>query len=190
MKLNLKDYVVLQKSFLEKDFCDETIFKIEEEKLKWDKHLWYDKLKKSLISVNDDELDVLNNSKSDNTNIIMEKLYNAILNYIHITNLPWFTSWNGYTGIRYNRYSMNQKMNLHCDHIHTIFDGQRKGIPTLSLLGSLNDNYEGGDLILFDDFKIELEKGDLIIFPSNFLYPHRVEPVISGVRYSYISWVW
>ena len=85
---------------------------------------------------------------------------------------------------------MNQKMNLHCDHIHTIFDGQRKGIPTLSLLGSLNDNYEGGDLILFDDFKIELEKGDLIIFPSNFLYPHRVEPVISGVRYSYISWVW
>ena len=81
-------------------------------------------------------------------------------------------------------------MNLHCDHIHTIFDGQRKGIPTLSLLGSLNDNYEGGDLILFDDFKIELEKGDLIIFPSNFLYPHRVEPVLSGVRYSYISWVW
>jgi len=190
MKLNLKDYVVLQKSFLEKDFCDETIFKIEEDKLKWDKHLWYDKLKKSLISVNDDELDVLNNSKSDNTNIIMEKLYNAILNYIRITNLPWFTSWNGYTNIRYNRYSMNQKMNLHCDHIHTIFDGQRKGIPTLSLLGSLNDNYEGGDLILFDDFKIELEKGDLIIFPSNFLYPHRVEPVISGVRYSYISWVW
>ena len=85
---------------------------------------------------------------------------------------------------------MNQKMNLHCDHIPTIFDGQRKGIPTLSLLGSLNDNYEGGDLILFDDFKIELEKGDLIIFPSNFLYPHRVEPVLSGVRYSYISWVW
>ena len=71
MKLNLKDYVVLQKSFLEKDFCDETIFKIEEDKLKWDKHLWYDKLKKSLISVNDDELDVLNNSKSELNSFII-----------------------------------------------------------------------------------------------------------------------
>ena len=38
--------------------------------------------------------------------------------------------------------------------------------------------------------KIELKKGDLLIFPSNFMYPHRVEPVLSGIRYSYISWVW
>ena len=38
--------------------------------------------------------------------------------------------------------------------------------------------------------KINLTKGDIIVFPSNFMFPHRVEPVTKGNRYSYISWVW
>ena len=38
--------------------------------------------------------------------------------------------------------------------------------------------------------KIDTKKGDLLIFPSNFLYPHEVEPVTKGVRYSYVSWIW
>jgi predicted 2-oxoglutarate/Fe(II)-dependent dioxygenase YbiX len=37
---------------------------------------------------------------------------------------------------------------------------------------------------------IPLEQGDLLIFPSNFLYPHKVQPVKKGIRYSYISFVW
>ena len=37
---------------------------------------------------------------------------------------------------------------------------------------------------------IDLSKGDIIIFPSNFMYPHKVEPVTKGIRYSYISWIW
>ena len=40
------------------------------------------------------------------------------------------------------------------------------------------------------DEKIDLSKGDIIIFPSNFMYPHKVEPVTKGTRYSYISWIW
>jgi len=78
----------------------------------------------------------------------------------------------------------------HCDHINSIFDGQRKGIPTLSIVGSLNDDYEGGDFIMFEDKKIDIKQGELIIFPSLFLYPHRVEPVIKGTRYSYVSWIY
>ena len=37
---------------------------------------------------------------------------------------------------------------------------------------------------------VTLKKGDVIIFPSNFMYPHKVEPVTKGTRYYYISWVW
>ena len=80
-------------------------------------------------------------------------------------------------------------MALHADHIHSIFDGERKGIPILSVLGVLNDDYEGGEFVLIDE-KIDLSKGDIIIFPSNFMYPHKVEPVTKGTRYSYISWIW
>ena len=80
-------------------------------------------------------------------------------------------------------------MALHADHIHSMFDGERKGIPILSVLGVLNDDYEGGEFVLIDE-KINLSKGDIIVFPSNFMYPHKVEPVTKGTRYSYISWIW
>ena len=92
--------------------------------------------------------------------------------------------------MKFIRYFPGQTMQNHCDHIHDIFDGERKGIPTLSIIGILNDDYEGGELIMFEDKKIDTKKGDLLIFPSNFLYPHKVTPVTKGVRYSYVSWVW
>ena len=80
-------------------------------------------------------------------------------------------------------------MALHADHIHSMFDGKRKGIPILSVLGVLNDDYEGGEFYLIDD-KVDFTKGDILVFPSNFMYPHKVEPVKKGTRYSYISWIW
>jgi predicted 2-oxoglutarate/Fe(II)-dependent dioxygenase YbiX len=81
-------------------------------------------------------------------------------------------------------------MAKHCDHIHDMFDGKMKGIPTLSIVGFLNDDYEGGEFIMFDDMEIKLKQGDVLIFPSNFLYPHKVNPVTKGIRDSFVSWVW
>ena len=51
MKLNLKDYVIKQSSFLENDFCDETIIKLNElEKLRWGKHHYHQKETGKFIS--------------------------------------------------------------------------------------------------------------------------------------------
>jgi predicted 2-oxoglutarate/Fe(II)-dependent dioxygenase YbiX len=53
----------------------------------------------------------------------------------------------------------------------------------------LNDNYEGGEFAFFDrEVKYKLKKGSCIMFPSNFMYPHEIMPVISGTRYSIITW--
>jgi len=54
----------------------------------------------------------------------------------------------------------------------------------------LNDNYEGGELC-FPQFDIELKPkaGDMIIFPSSYVYSHSVNPVISGTRFSIASWL-
>jgi predicted 2-oxoglutarate/Fe(II)-dependent dioxygenase YbiX len=71
-----------------------------------------------------------------------------------------------------------------------MFDGNRKGIPTLSILGAINDDYEGGELIFWESEKIVLKAGSIMIFPSNFMYPHKVLPVTKGTRYSYVSWAW
>jgi predicted 2-oxoglutarate/Fe(II)-dependent dioxygenase YbiX len=81
-------------------------------------------------------------------------------------------------------------MEWHCDHIHDLFDGERKGVPILSIVGVLNDDYEGGEFVMWDNEKIELSAGSVMIFPSNFMYPHAVMPVISGTRHSFVSWVW
>jgi predicted 2-oxoglutarate/Fe(II)-dependent dioxygenase YbiX len=53
----------------------------------------------------------------------------------------------------------------------------------------LNDDFEGGEFAFFNrELKYKLEKGDAIMFPSNFMYPHEVMPVTKGIRYSIITW--
>jgi len=43
---------------------------------------------------------------------------------------------------------------------------------------------------MFKDKEIKFKKGELVIFPSNFLYPHEVKLVTKGTRYTYVSWVY
>jgi predicted 2-oxoglutarate/Fe(II)-dependent dioxygenase YbiX len=53
----------------------------------------------------------------------------------------------------------------------------------------LNDDYEGGEFAFFDrELTYKLKKGSCIMFPSNFMYPHEIMPVTSGIRYSIITW--
>jgi predicted 2-oxoglutarate/Fe(II)-dependent dioxygenase YbiX len=53
----------------------------------------------------------------------------------------------------------------------------------------LNDDFEGGEFAFFNkELKYKLEKGDALLFPSNFMYPHEVMPVTKGTRYSIITW--
>jgi len=53
----------------------------------------------------------------------------------------------------------------------------------------LNKDFEGGEFAFFDrELKYKLEKGDAIMFPSNFMYPHEIMPVTKGTRYSIITW--
>ena len=61
---------------------------------------------------------------------------------------------------------------------------------------NLNENYEGGDVVFYDptDSKKEIKrvrckKGTIIFFPSNYLFPHSIEPITKGTRYSLVSWL-
>jgi predicted 2-oxoglutarate/Fe(II)-dependent dioxygenase YbiX len=75
-------------------------------------------------------------------------------------------------------------------HIDTSTDYTR----SLSVIINLNDTYKGGDLIFVNQKEIEikrckLKRGTIVFFPSNFMYPHGIEPVIEGERYSIVSWL-
>lgn len=194
MELGLEHYFLHKRNFIEKDCCSDYVNELN--KASWKKHTWY--------KVRDDELefpsgdnepeelsfDLFSEEIKKINDHIIQKLHSVILEYITSFDFDWFIGWEGYSAIKFIRYNPNQTMENHCDHIHSLFDGEKKGIPILSIIGILNDDYEGGNLIMFEDKKIDTKNGDLIIFPSNFLYPHEITPVTEGVRYSYTSWVW
>jgi len=188
MSMNLKDYMKIYDNFFDQKMCKKILKELKT--ADWNLHSYNDPLTNTTMSY-DKELSVayLGELGDEVTN----QLWFGFKQYIddlspHIGD--HYNSWNGYTQVRFNRYDKNTQMRLHCDHIHTIFDGSTKGVPILTILGALNDNYEGGDLILWKSEKIELKAGSIMIFPSNFLYPHQVLEITKGTRYSFVSWAW
>ena len=85
------------------------------------------------------------------------------------------------------KYNVGGKYEIHTDHAP---DSAR----LLSFIINLNDDYEGGDLIFTDQKekeikRLKLSKGSIVFFPSNFMYPHGIEPITKGTRYSIVSWM-
>lgn len=189
MKLpkTLKGYVKVYKDFFDQDLCKRVIKDLAD--AEWETHRFYDAQTNDYHSYSN-ELAIAQ-KYTDNTVFLNNKIWHAINQYIvKDFNYEWFNGWNGYTPVRFNKYDVNTQMRLHCDHIHSMFDGQRKGVPILTVLGALNEGYEGGEFVMWENEVIEIPAGSVIVFPSNFMYPHEVKPVKSGVRYSFVSWVW
>ena len=105
--------------------------------------------------------------------------------HLHLNNTQQII--NKMSRFRVNKYDKNTNMALHVDNIHDIFDGKEKGVPILSIVGLLNDNFKGGEFYVCNQ-KINLKQGDVLIFPSNFIYPHEVKSITKGTRYSFITW--
>lgn len=189
MSLNIKDYVKIYDNFLDAKLCKNLVKELKD--ADWQLHTYYDP-KTNMSKSYEKELSVSYIGTSELGRNVNDQIWFVLQKYI--TDFPemheWFTGWSGYTQVRFNRYDKNTQMRLHCDHIHSIFDGARKGVPTLTVLGGLNENYSGGELILWEQEKIELKAGSIMVFPSNFLYPHRVVEITKGTRYSFVSWAW
>jgi predicted 2-oxoglutarate/Fe(II)-dependent dioxygenase YbiX len=185
---SLKDYVKIYKRFYAPELCTSIVNNLQ--RVNWDIHTFYNALT-NLATSYENELSVSYDVIPEKQKLD-EQIWHVVNQYITkdmVYMKDWFTGWNGYSASRFNRYLPETKMKLHCDHIHSLFDGTRKGIPVLSVLGILNSDYEGGEFVMCGE-EIKLDAGDVIVFPSNFLYPHEVKPVTSGVRYSFVSWVW
>ena len=119
MNKDLKKYILKLENFLSKKFCDQTIDQLK--KAEWKKHDFYNiRTDKSKPRSGYRELDVSNDKVSNNKEI-MKRLHKALEYYFTELNFTWFSGWNGYSKVRYNKYSKGQKMAIHCDHIHNLF---------------------------------------------------------------------
>lgn len=186
--LHLSDYVKRYDNFFDDTFCQTVVEKLET--IKWKSHEYYTH-DKTYITYQDD-LEISYDTFKEKE-IITRSIKDIVDKYIFVDLPPefsWFKKYTGYSNIRFNKYNVHTQMRPHCDHIHDLFDGNVKGIPILSIVGSFNNDYKGGDFIMWGDQKIEIPAGSVIVFPSNFMYPHCVTPVIERTRYSFVSWVY
>jgi len=87
------------------------------------------------------------------------------------------------------KYEAGGKYDYHCDNHGTASP------RTLSIIINLNDEYEGGDLVFGSQYldteikKVSLKTGSIVCFPSNFLFPHKIQPITKGIRYSIVVWL-
>lgn len=113
---------------------------------------------------------------------IWQKVYDAAIHPVNdyraqhnIMDLRYWEAMN------FVRYEVGQHFQEHHDHGYSYN-------CTVSLVGYINDDYDGGELY-FRTWGITYkpEAGDLVIFPSNFMYPHKSNPVLSGTKYSIVT---
>ena len=78
-------------------------------------------------------------------------------------------------------------MSLHSDNIHHSH-GQQYGYPQATCLLCLKDDVKGVQLIV-SDLHLNIKKGDALIFPSNFMFPHEVKKIEEGTRWTIVSWL-
>ena len=66
-----------------------------------------------------------------------------------------------------------------------------KRVPrSLSCSFALNDDFGGGGWSFFDGgYTLHPPKGSVVLFPSNFMFPHEILEVTSGVRYAVVTWM-
>jgi predicted 2-oxoglutarate/Fe(II)-dependent dioxygenase YbiX len=185
----LTDYIYVARGFLDDEICQKIISENQKLDDTWSQHSWTTtdvetgKLKQH--SRDEAELSV-KGVDEETAQILIDAINNAIISYhnkIGVTGMVY----SHMSHPRINRYTPGSNMAKHNDAISSLFE-KGVGRPTLSIVGVLNDNYFGGEFIMFDNMKIQVRAGDILIFPATFMYTHEVTTVTEGERWSFVSW--
>jgi len=183
----IEDYIYIE-NHIPVELCEALIDECN--KKEWRKHKWNNYGAGTFQSEETKELDVISCTQ-EQQNKITPHLIKALEEYQvrcstpgQKTSPPWLTK---FSPIRFNKYEVGNMMREHYDHIHSIFDGKMKGVPIVSIVANLNEDYEGAEFYCRGK-EIPLKTGDILLFPSNFMYPHEVKEATKGTRYSFVSW--
>lgn len=102
----------------------------------------------------------------------------AVKDYTKRYNVGELRYWEA---LNFVKYGPNQHFQEHTDHGFSYN-------CVVSMVGYVNDDYDGGEISFrMQGLKIKPKAGDLFVFPSNFMYPHRAMPVHSGTKYSIVT---
>jgi len=190
IEFRLTDYIKIYHNKLDHTICD-TIVNEYQDCNDWipgcvgehSKIIDYTKRNCDVISITQDNIISKNPSIRKDIDTCLYNTINKSFNE-YLLNFPAgclnISADTGYTLLRYKK---DQYITQHVDASTDI-----SRIISCSI--GINSGYTGGEFSFFDrQLKFPLDKGDILFFPSNFLYPHEVLPVTSGVRYSILTWL-
>jgi len=144
------------------------------------------------------------------TDFNVRRTYSLTLSNLNnsLSNVHWFTLLHSFFKKKLDQYKFDANI-LDYDY-RTIFDieilkykntgfytwhvDHFATVPrTMSCILLLNNDYDGGNLCFRNpdgsgEWEVEVKPNRMIIWPSNFLYPHTVKPVTEGTRYSVVAW--
>jgi predicted 2-oxoglutarate/Fe(II)-dependent dioxygenase YbiX len=142
----------------------------------WKTHEWYTSVEDKKESRHNKELDVLFDK---DLNSLEPYIGQALMSYYAELNINHLVSY--HSKVRLNKYSKGKIMSEHTDLIRR---NKQDGIPVLTFLGMLNDNYKGGQFLMNGEV-IEVKQGDIIMFPSTVI--HRANVQKNNTRKTIIS---
>jgi len=170
---SLTNYIKHYKSFVPSHICDKIIKYTEEYPNRWESARTVDIDNDTRVCENWNVLD-----SDDIDNDIFKYITRACSEFCN--TFPHFQISED-SGYQVLRYKPGGKYDDHTDQ-HQQYNRE------VTIILNLNDDYEGGNLChIKDNHMIKMSKGDIIIFPANFMYPHRITPITSGVRYSIVT---
>jgi hypothetical protein len=93
--------------------------------------------------------------------------------------IPRITRDEGYQLLRYKK---RQKYGMHFDEIGRLH-------RIISAVFYINSDYCGGELFFpIQKKRIKPKAGSVVLFPSNYAFPHSSLPIKSGTKYSIVTW--
>ena len=184
--MQLENYIHIESDAVPLDFCNEIVKEYDDDEYERGTINDYERsrYRECDVIILSDKKIIEKNNKSRNR--IDKKIYDIVNRNIEKYLQDYATlnfNLKEDTGYQLLKYKTGDYVTEHID----TSSGEHR---TLSCSLALNDDYEVGELAFFDgELKYKLKKGDMMIFPSSFTYPHQVLPIISGTRYSIITWI-
>lgn len=121
------------------------------------------------------------NSENEKLYDIHESIFRSIKTCVDDYGRYWGVGINSYEAFNFVKYDgPGTHFKIHADHGPTY-------VTTVSIVAYLNDDYEGGEIYFPRfDLTVKPKRGDIIVFPSTYIYEHASQDMISGTKYAVV----
>lgn len=111
-----------------------------------------------------------------------EEIFQAVRSCVDDYGRLWGVGIQSYEAFNFVKYEgAGTHFKIHADHGPTY-------VTTISIVVYLNDDYVGGEIWFprMDNLSIKPKAGDIVVFPSTYIYEHASQDMISGTKYAVV----